>query len=527
MRSARPARIALIVVAMLLWLAACARLVSELDETYHEEVTPKSGSTQGSVLFSNNINGETQPCGCNKFPLGGLEQVAGHFHQVGEKGPIIYVDSGDMLFPSPILPAHLHASHQYTALKLVEAAEKLGLKFFVPGDQDFALGVKWLADLSQKTKFTFLISNARENSPIKHRAWAKIAVGDKTLIFLGVSDPELLNGEASALFSSPEVAIESALDAADPSKGDIVVLLSHSGMDKDRRYAQLFPRLDWIIGSHTQSFTQRATEEGNTKIVQGLSRNHYLGQIQFGLGANDAQVKFQLLETREEMSKAVTPNPMTPFMQEWREGVAKVQKEEQQKLSGQNTSNDPLPTFNSCLECHAKQTAFWQGTAHASAWHTLVAKGSDNDASCVGCHSTGFQNPQGFTSTAERVRFSGEYNAEKLKAYSEALVKSYAGVTSVRALSAAQRKARSVGQVKLIAEHGVSHDYGNVQCLNCHDKNRDHPFDGSLQSNNADMSGKCLTCHTADQSPDWYKSGVANQAVVAAKIKSVTCPSGK
>jgi hypothetical protein len=523
----RPARLFFIVVAMMLWLAACARLVSGLDESYYEKVTPKSGSTQGSVLFSNNVNGETQPCGCNKFPLGGLEQVAGHFHQVGLTGPIIYVDSGDMLFPSPNLPKHLHASHQYTAEKLVEAAEKLGLKFFVPGDQDFALGKKWLADLSHKAKFTFLIANARENSPFKHRAWAKIAVGDKNLVFIGITDPELLSNEYAALFSSPEVAIESALSDADPEKNDIVILLSHAGMDKDRRFAKLFPRLDWIVGSHTQSFTQRASEEGNTKIVQGLSRNHYIGQIQFGLGSDDTQVKFQLLETREEMAKAVDPNPMRAFMQEWREGVAKVQKSEQVALSGQNVSKDPLPTFNSCLECHQKQTNFWQGTAHANAWHTLVAKGSDNDASCVGCHSTGFQNPQGFTSTAERVRFAGNFDAEKLKAYSEALVKNYAGVKSVRALSAAQRKTRAQGQMKLINEHGVSHEYGNVQCLNCHDKNRDHPFDGSLQSNGADMGAKCMTCHTADQSPDWYKNGAANKAVVDAKIKSVACPSGK
>jgi len=513
--------------AILLWVAACARMVSGLDDTYYEEVTPKSGVTQASILFSNNINGETQPCGCNKFPLGGLEQTAGHFHQVQSKMPVIYVDSGDLFFPSPILPANVLTSHRFTAEKLVEAMHHLELKFYVPGDQDFALGTDWLADLSKKAKFTFLLANVRAENPFKSKKWARVSVGEKKLVFIGVLDPELLQAQQAALFSSPEVAIEASLKEADPSDDEMVVLLSHSGMDRDRRYAQLFPRLNWIIGAHTQSFTQRPIEEGGTQIVQVLSRNHYIGQIEFGVGKKDKQTKFGLLETREEFAKVVEPNPLAPLMQSWRTGVADAQAKEQALSAGSMATKDPLPTFNSCLECHQKQTAFWQGTAHANAWHTLAAKGSDNDASCVGCHSVGWQSPQGFMSTPQRVRFEGVHDATKLAAYTKDLAANYAGVKSVRALSAAQRKQKAQGQMKLITKHNVSHDFGNVQCLNCHDKTRDHPFDGSLQYAGGDMTAKCVQCHTADQSPDWYKDGQPNKAVVAQRMKAVACPSGK
>jgi hypothetical protein len=513
--------------AILLWVAACARMVSSLDESYYEEVTPKTGVTEASILFSHNINGETQPCGCNKFPLGGLEQTAGHFHQVQSAMPVIYVDTGDLFFPSPILPVNLIGSHSFTANKLIEAVEHLGLKFYVPGDQDFALGINWLADLSKKAKFTFLMANLREGSSFKSKKWARISVGEKKVLFIGVLDPELLQSTQSSLFSSPEVAIEEALKDADPASDELVILLSHSGMEKDRRYAQLFPRLNWIIGAHTQNFTQRSIDEGQTQLVQVLSRNHYIGQLKFGIGAKDSQVKFGLLETREEFSKVVDPNPMTPLMQSWRTGVAAEQAKEQILISSSQQAQDPLPTFNSCLECHQKQTAFWQGTAHANAWHTLAAKGSDNDASCVGCHSVGWQAKQGFMSTPERVRFEKIHDATKLAAYTKDLAANYAGVKSIRALSAVQRKKLAQGQMKLMTKHKVSHDYGNVQCLNCHDKNRDHPFDGSLQNSGADMSAKCIQCHTADQSPDWYKNGQPNKAVVAQRMKAVACPSGK
>ncbi|MFP5492885.1 MAG: hypothetical protein ACLGG0_15385, partial [Bacteriovoracia bacterium] len=139
-----------------LLLAACAQFVSTLDGSYYEEMSA-NGATQGSLIFSHNINGETEPCGCRKFPLGGLEQAAGHFHQERSKGPVVYVDTGDLFFPSPVLPENVHRSLGHTAEKLAEAMDLLGLKFFVPGDQDFALGIDWLNKISQKAKFTFLL----------------------------------------------------------------------------------------------------------------------------------------------------------------------------------------------------------------------------------------------------------------------------------------------------------------------------------------------------------------------------------
>lgn len=514
-----------LLLSLVLWLAACARMVSGLDEDYYEEVTAEG--SQGSILFSHNINGETQPCGCNKFPLGGLEQVAGHFHQVTTSMPVIYVDTGDLFFPSTIVPENLKASHEYTANTLLEAAHRFQLKFFVPGDQDFALGKKWLADVSQTAKFTFLIANLREGSGIKAKKWARVKVGRKKIVFIGVTDPELLSNDVSVFFSSPEVAIQEALKAADPSDNELVVLLSHSGLERDKKFAQLFPRLNWIIGAHTQSFTQRSIDEGATQLVQVLSRNHFIGQILFGLGAKDRETSFKLLETREEMAKAVTPNPMTDFLLKWKEGVAKIQATEQQTQTNKLLAADPLPTFNSCLECHSKQTQFWQTTAHGSAWITLVNKKSDNDASCVGCHSVGWQSPQGFMTTTDRVRFEGEPNAEKLAEYSQALHAGFAEVKSVRALSPAQRKLKSQSQLKLMKTFNVTHEFGNVQCLNCHDKKRDHPFDGSLTSDYQDITTKCLQCHTKDQSPSWYNGGTPNKTVVQKALKQVSCPSGK
>jgi hypothetical protein len=512
-----------IFLAATLFLAACAQFVSTLDSGYYEEMSA-NGATQGSLIFSHNINGETEPCGCRKFPLGGLEQAAGHFHQERNKGPVVYVDTGDLFFPSPVLPENVHRSLGHTGEKLAEAMDLLGLKFFVPGDQDFALGIDWLNKVSQKAKFTFLLANLKDPQTIKSKKWARLIVGQKSFVFIGVLDPDLLSGANSTYFSAPEEAIAASLKDSSPNSSEIVVLLSHSGMDTDIRYAEKFPRINWIVGAHSQSYTQRPTEQGKTQLMQVLSRNHFLGQMKFGLGKQDEKTEFGLLETREEIAELVKPNPMTPLIKSWKEGLVKIQNEEQKTASGTWAQVDPLPTFNSCLECHQKQTEFWQSTSHANAWHTLMAKQSDNDSSCVGCHSAGWQHPQGFMATPARVKMGEEAGPDALKKYTEALSKNYAGIKSVRALNALQRKKLAQGQMKLINQFKVTHEYGNVQCINCHDKKRDHPFDGSTTHDGSNMANRCLSCHTSDQSPEWYQNNKPNNALVAQKIKSVACP---
>lgn len=527
-----PTRFSWSVFAVLIGLAACARFVANTDSKFNEEFY-QGNASKGEILFSHNINGETQPCGCRKFPLGGLEQAAGHFHQENEKGPVIYVDTGDLLFPSPIIPKNVESSLNFTADTLVAAMGQFHLTFFVPGDQDFAMGLAYLEQLSQKAPFTFLLANLRDGTQIKSRKWAKLRVGHKVVLFIGVLDPDLLRPEFASYFSSPEVAISEALADASPRKEDLVVLLSHSGMDRDKRYAQLNPRINWIVGGHSQGYTIRPEEEGDTKIVQVLSRNHFIGKIEFGLGKDDKEEKFSLLETREEMAQAVKPNPLTPLMQHWREQLKVVQAEEQKRAASE-VAADPLPTFNSCVDCHKPQVAFWQKTSHALAWQTLEAKGMSQDPSCIGCHSLGWQEGQGYSSTAQRVRFENQPNEEKLKAYTEALSKVFKDVKSPRSLSATKRGELAQAQLRTMASHLVTHEYGNVQCVNCHDKDRDHPFSGARPKDSQDqMTSRCLKCHTTDQSPDWYTTNAKglpvkpSSTVVAAKLKLVSCPHSK
>lgn len=511
---------------------SCSRFVQLTDDSYQDTIDKKSQSDHFKFIFSHNINGETHPCGCRQFPLGGLPQVAGYIHTVKAQVPYLYVDTGDTFFPSVNIPESMQDSIKFTATKLAEAMDELGLKYFLPGDQDFAMGEEFLVNISKKHKFTFLISNLSEKSKIEHKPWTAIKAGDNAIILLGVVAKDTLSADVQPLFIDEKLAIKKTLTKIkkqfSPLAEKTIILLSHSGMQRDKTLAKEFPEIDWIIGAHTQDFLKEPVTEGDTKIVQVLSRNHYLGAISLPYHPK-GKTNYELVEMREDWEQKYPNNPMTKWLTKYKTEFDAIQAKEQQNLSTQYADNIKMPTFNSCTDCHQKQVEFWQGTAHAIAFHTLMANKADHNPQCVGCHSVGYKDPNGFVKTEDIIR-GDELTDQKVDQYFKELRSVFKGIKSVRELPSSKRRTLAGKWMKLDQKYKVTHDFANVQCLNCHDKAFDHPFEMTETKPQSDYANKCIKCHTTDQSPEWYlkdDKGLAtilNKKYVEQKIKEIGCP---
>src|SRR5690606_14661326 len=112
------------------------------------------------------------------------------------------------------------------------------------------------------------------------------------------------------------------------------------------------------------------------------------------------------------------------------------QKREQGQIFAQfGASDQKIPTWNKCLECHAKQTDFWQTTSHSLAYTTLIKAQHQFDQSCIKCHTLGHQDPKGFMATQNLIQ-SSDKNFEQQKYWTEALK---GVITSVRKMSKKER----------------------------------------------------------------------------------------
>ena len=518
-----------------MFLVSCSFFTDRFDDISWFPVEDKPAL---SLIFSHNINGETHPCGCRHFPLGGLPQAAGKMAVIKKKHDLVYVDTGDTFFPSSTLPASLRKSLTFAAGNLAKGLDLLGLDYFVPGEQDFAAGIEFLEELSRKAKFTFLIANLKGSS-IKHKKWAVLSRNAHRFYLIGLVDPHLLPDKYQSFFTSPSAALKEAFQEI-KKEGYFVenpfhrlIILSHSGMKADELLASQFPQIDWIVGAHSQSFTRDPVKEKDTRLVQVVSRNHYLGEVVFSLLGSKSQDSFRFHDIHDKLKDEIKPNPFFSFIDSHKERIKKIQMEEQ-GFPSNTISKEPMATAISCIECHGKQGNHWYKTHHALAYITLIKANEEKNLRCLKCHTVGLNDPRGYKRAADLVRSSKTLSFDYWKAFGEAI--HFEG--AVRSLSSKKTARLAREWQKFDKKHGVTHNYSNVQCLNCHSQHPDHPFDTHTTeiSENGQrnlMRQKCLSCHDQDQSPQWYHkderglAGKIDEKKLSKLIKKIGCPSIK
>jgi Cytochrome c554 and c-prime len=518
-----------------LLLTSCSFFVSKIDES---DTQKSANPKKFSVLFSHNISGETHPCGCRNFPLGGLPQVAGLFANISIDSETLYVDTGDTFFPSSVIPKTMEDSLSFAARNLALGLDQVGLKYFVPGDQDFAMGIEFLREIANARQFQFLISNLADENLIKHQRFAVVDRGQSKIFLVGLVDPEAFNGPVADYFVTPKLALPKVIDeikTAGYEKGNPyhrLIVLSHAGIDPDELLAKEFPFIDWIIGAHSQSFLRFSKDVENVKMVQTLSKNHYVGDIQIDLNSEKKTDTYVLHEVRDELEKNLSPNPMRSFIDDHKTKMNDLQIKEQSKMGMDpaalhkelNANVKKFKTAGTCIECHKAQGDFWMATPHSIAYTTLININEANNLSCVGCHSLGLADPKGFSSQKDMVTFKTKSPLQ----YWNEVKKLGSHIESVRKLPSAEIKKTSVQWFALDKKAHVKENFANVQCLNCHTQADTHPMKNDTVADSAAHTGmmknKCLSCHTPDQSPEWYDSGIKVNAKFTESYQKVSCP---
>ena len=84
-------------------------------------------------------------------------------------------------------------------------------------------------------------------------------------------------------------------------KYDYLILLSHSGMEQDKYLAERFPKINLIIGGHSQSLTQPPEMINGTYIVQAGESGYRVGILQLlfvDKRMESCQNKFILLDNK-------------------------------------------------------------------------------------------------------------------------------------------------------------------------------------------------------------------------------------
>ena len=147
----------------------------------------------------------------------------------------------------------------------------------VLGNHEFDFGADNVRRLLAAAPFPVLGANVRTAGPAPRQPWDTVRpfvvldVHGLRVVVLGLitRDTKAVSTGpfGDAVFDDETTAVRAALPAA-RAAGDVVVLLTHCGVECDRELARAFPEIPLILGGHSHTGLLEPLHEGTTWIVQ-------------------------------------------------------------------------------------------------------------------------------------------------------------------------------------------------------------------------------------------------------------------
>jgi len=190
--------------------------------------------------------------------VGGAARLATLLATERRQGAELWVDSGDLLEGAPVFGA-------YGGSVEVELWSALGVAAMALGNHELSLSAADLAALLRDTTFPVLAANL---DPAPGSALAGLLLrtqvrraGGILVGLVGVANPESppnlsAAGNPWGLRAAPDLAlaVQAAVDEA-AARSELVIVLSHLGLDADRELLRATSGVDLLLGGHQHVLT--------------------------------------------------------------------------------------------------------------------------------------------------------------------------------------------------------------------------------------------------------------------------------
>lgn len=228
-----------------------------------------------TIMYTNSLNGTLEACLCVSNPNGGLEKRGYAVTQLRKQYPdALLLDSGDIssYFPDELLMEYV-----------IKGFRHIGYTAVGIGDQEFAAGTETFH--RHKGQLLFLCANLQYYADGSwHQPQTNMTVNGNNSV---VAITAIIDEDAFKYYpkdvlskikiSDPVTALRREIKKLE--KADFIIVISHSGFDKDKEIAAAVPGIGLIIGGHSQTLVQKPLRVGNTLIVQAGAGGARIGVI--------------------------------------------------------------------------------------------------------------------------------------------------------------------------------------------------------------------------------------------------------
>jgi len=268
------------------------------------------------VLHTNDMHSEVIPhspavdyrAGEENPAIGGFARLAAAVDEIRENKreegqPVLLFDAGDFLGAGPF--AWLALDGYAAELTIMQ---EMGYDAVTIGNHEYDYQADILAqyllqagypEAHEKTLVLASNTEAPADHPLaaqnlyRKTAMFELENGLRVGVFGLIGEDAILSmGEAGDMqFLDQYETARQMVDELKEEGADVIMALSHSGVDEDKELAREVHDIDIIIGGHSHTALHEPVLEGTTIIVQAGSLGMYLGRLELGYDSSTGEVR--------------------------------------------------------------------------------------------------------------------------------------------------------------------------------------------------------------------------------------------
>lgn len=242
-----------------------------------------------TILHWNDFHARNQPYKVSKkdtatgeqvyYYVGGVGSMSGYLKKFRTPNSLV-LNAGDDFQGTPI-------SNFTRGKSQIEILNSYNIDAFVLGNHEFDYGQYSLDTALSLAKFDYLSGNVYVTSQnrLMGKPYVIKNINGVKFGIIGITLPELFETSIPAnvkdlLMLSADSVITAGIAELKKQNCDVIVLLSHSGLDEDKQFAEKFyPDLDIIVGGHSHTTLFKPVRKNGVVIVQAGSYGRNLGKL--------------------------------------------------------------------------------------------------------------------------------------------------------------------------------------------------------------------------------------------------------
>ncbi len=274
----------------------CGALVAAAAPAAAQTEAPRGLVADGDapdyfLLYTGDVIGYLDTCGCKRNPAGGLARRAWVFDRVAElfpDTPRLTVDSGNF----SDLPT---AEGDVKTRALIEAMGRLGYDAVNVGERDLKTGYADFARRTEGARFPFLSANIVKEStgePVfraHHTVELRAADGRVRKVgLIGVARPNPIflkagPGDSNLVIVDPLERVRGAVAELERAGVEQIVLLAALHKNDAAQLLEAVPQIDFVVGSYGGVFTNREETAGNGWLLYSGNQGKRVGETRVWL----------------------------------------------------------------------------------------------------------------------------------------------------------------------------------------------------------------------------------------------------